>query len=301
MEFIVTVIAATTLSGESISHIADHADLAAIQQRDFGWIDEGKAGDFAVNAHDDEGPPVRAAFESALADLQLDADVIVQRADNRTKKMLIADMDSTMITVECIDELADYAGIKPQIAAITERAMQGELDFRAALAERVALLAGLEESVIARCLAERVHLMPGARTLVQTMKARGSHCVLVSGGFTRFAEPVAAQIGFDLAIANILEIADGVLTGRVLDPIVDSGTKLATLGAQCAALCITPAQVLAVGDGANDVPMIAAAGLGMAYHAHAAAVKAADAAVRYGDLTTLLYAQGIAQKHWVTS
>lgn len=301
MEFIATIIAATTLSGESISHIADQIDLAAIQQHHFDWIDEGKAGDFSINAHENEGPRVRAAFESALADLRLGADVIVQRTEYRTKKMLIADMDSTMITVECIDELADYAGIKPQIAAITERAMQGELDFRAALAERVALLAGLEESVIARCLAERVQLMPGARTLVQTMKARGAHCVLVSGGFTRFAEPVAAMIGFDLAIANTLEIADGVLSGRVLDPIIDSGTKLATLNAQCAALGLTPAHVLAVGDGANDVPMIAAAGLGMAYHAHAAAIQAADAAVRYGDLTTLLWAQGIASKDWVTT
>lgn len=237
---------------------------------------------------------MRAKLE-ALADW----DVFVQpAAAPRRKALLIADMDSTMITVECIDELADYAGIKPQIAAITERAMQGELDFRAALAERVALLEGLSEEVIALCLAERVRPMPGARELIRTMKAHGTRCVLISGGFTRFAEPVAELIGFDKAIANVLEIHDEMLTGKVLEPIVDSSTKLATLHAECAALGIDPDNVLAIGDGANDVPMIAAAGLGVAYHGHAAAVRAADAAIRHGNLTSLLWAQGIPMDRW---
>ena len=228
-----------------------------------------------------------------------DWDVIVQpAAGDRRKRLLIADMDSTMITVECIDELADYAGIKPQIAAITERAMQGELDFHAALVERVALLEGLSEEVIAMCLAERVRPMPGSHVLIRTMKAHGSRCVLVSGGFTRFAEPVADMIGFDLAIANKLEIRGGVLTGKVREPIIDSGTKLATLNAECAALGIAPSQVLAVGDGANDVPMIVAAGLGVAYHGHAAAVRAADAAIRHGNLSSLLWAQGYSMDEW---
>jgi phosphoserine phosphatase len=226
-------------------------------------------------------------------------DVIVQPASApRRKALLIADMDSTMITVECIDELADYAGIKPQIAAITERAMQGELDFRAALTERVALLEGLAEEVIALCLSERVRLMPGARELIRTMKAHGSRCVLVSGGFTRFAEPVAELIGFDKAIANALEIQNETLTGKVLEPIVDSSTKLTTLRAECAALGIGLDGALAVGDGANDVPMIEAAGLGVAYHGHAAAVRAADAAIRHGNLTSLLWAQGIPMDRW---
>ncbi len=275
--------------------------MAAIQAYGFVWIDDGVAGDFGVNAHDHELPRVRAAFEGAIAALGLAVDVIVQPEETRTKSLLIADMDSTMITVECIDELADYAGIKPQIAAITERAMRGELDFAAALAERVALLAGLSQDVIATCLAERVQMMPGARILVQTMKARGCRTVLVSGGFTHFAEPVATMIGFDLAIANRLEIVDGVMTGRVHQPIVDSATKFATLNAECAALGIDASQVLAVGDGANDIPMLNAAGLGVAYHAHPKAIAAADAAIRHGDLTTLLYAAGIAKAEWISA
>ncbi len=287
------------MPGETISAIADAVDEAAIQLAGFGWIDEGFAGDFEVPAHAHELPRIRAAFGAAIADIGAPIDVVVQWPAGRRKALLIADMDSTMITVECIDELADYAGIKPQIAAITERAMRGELDFRAALAERVALLAGLPETVIADCLRDRVTPMAGARTLVQTMRAHGSRCVLVSGGFTRFAEPVAAMLGFDRAIANRLEIADGALTGRVLDPIVDSGTKVATLDAECASLGIERHDVLAVGDGANDAAMLTAAGLGIAYRAHAAAIAAADAAIAHGDLTALLWAQGIARADWV--
>ena len=255
-----------------------------------GPIVDGLAVDIACSG---DAQALRALLEPIA-----DWDVIVQPAVNRHKKLLIADMDSTMITDECIDELADYAGIKPQIAAITERAMQGELDFRAALAERVALLEGLSEEVIAMCLSERVRPMPGARELIRTVKAHGSRCVLVSGGFTRFAEPVGELIGFDKAIANVLEIKDGIMTGKVLEPIVDSGTKLATLNAECAAMGIAPADVLAIGDGANDVPMLQAAGVGAAYHGHAAAVRAADCAIRFGNLTSLLWAQGIAMDRW---
>jgi phosphoserine phosphatase len=237
----------------------------------------------------------KAALEAAVPG----ADVIVRPVGAPLPRLLIADMDSTMITCECIDELADYAGIKPEIAAITERAMAGELDFAAALAERVALLAGLSEKVIEQCLAERVRPTPGAATLVQTLRARGTRTVLVSGGFTRFAEPVAAMIGFDRAVANVLEIQGGVLIGRVLPPIVDSAVKRATLEAECAEFQISPADVLAIGDGANDVPMLRTAGLGVAYRGHAAAVAAAEASIRHGDLTTLLYAMGIAKADWV--
>ncbi len=228
------------------------------------------------------------------------ADVVVQPAAGREKRLLVADMDSTMIGVECIDELADYAGLKPAIAAITDAAMRGELDFEGALDARVALLRGLDAGVIERCLAERVHLTPGARTLVGTMRARGARCVLVSGGFTRFAEPVARAIGFDRAVANELLIEDGRLTGAVRKPIVGAAAKLETLRAEAAALGIGLAETLAVGDGANDLPMIAAAGLGIAYHAKPIVAAAAGALIDRGDLTTLLWAQGIARRDWVT-
>ncbi len=228
------------------------------------------------------------------------ADVVVQRQATREKRLLVADMDSTMITVECIDELADYAGIKPQIAAITEAAMRGELDFEGALDARVALLAGLDEAVIERCLAERVRIMPGAKALVATMRARGATAILVSGGFTRFAEPVAREIGFDRAIANVLEIADGRLTGKVAKPIVGSDTKERTLREAMIALGLAPEQTLAVGDGANDLAMIRAAGLGVAYHAKPIVAAAAAARVDHGDLSVLLYAQGIARRDWVS-
>ncbi len=257
-----------------------------------GWIDEGEAADLIFGMAPDAA---RAALEGAFAA----TDVVVQSSLTRTKALLVADMDSTMITVECIDELADYAGIKPQIAEITERAMRGELDFEAALDARVALLKGLAESDIERCLAERVVIMAGAKALVRTMRARGALAVLVSGGFTRFAEPVAKEIGFDRAIANVLEIESGVLTGTVTKPIVGSHTKLTTLGAAIAERGITVEESLAVGDGANDLAMIEAAGLGVAYHAKPIVAAAAAARIDHGDLTALLYAQGIAKRHWV--
>lgn len=226
-------------------------------------------------------------------------DVIVQPSDSRAKMLLVADMDSTMITVECIDELADYAGIKAQIAAVTEAAMRGELDFAEALEARVALLKDLDAAMIDRCRAERVRIMPGAIALVRTMKAHGARSVLVSGGFTVFAEPVAAEIGFDLAIANRLGISDGRLDGAVGRPIVDAATKLATLETERAALGLETEQVLAVGDGANDIPMIQAAGLGVAYHAKPKTAAAAHARIDHGDLTALLWAQGYPRSSWV--
>ncbi len=206
-----------------------------------------------------------------------------------------------MITVEYIDELADYAGLKTEVAAVTEAAMRGELAFEAALDARVALLAGMDAGVIDRCLAERVRIMPGAVALVRTMRARGARCVLVSGGFTRFAEPVAAEIGFDRAVANELLIEGGRLTGAVAKPIVGADAKLATLGTEAEALGIGPEAVLAVGDGANDLPMIRAAGLGVAYHAKPIVAAAAGARIERGDLSPLLWAQGIARRAWVTN
>lgn len=288
---IATLIAADRLDDEMVAAAAAQLAAADVMAGPPQWIDRGSAADLPLT-----GDAARA--RAVLAEWQAPVDVVLHRAGARRKRLIIADMDSTMITVECIDELADYAGIKPQIAAITERAMRGELDFRAALAERVALLAGLDASVIDRCLAERVALMPGARTLVQTMAAAGARAVLVSGGFTRFAEPVATEIGFHRAVANRLELAGGKLTGKVADPVIDSAAKRAELEAEVAALGITAADALAVGDGANDAPMLAAAGLGAAYRAHAVAQAAASASITHGDLTALLWAQGYKRHEW---
>lgn len=255
-----------------------------------GWVEQGIALDISF---DGDPHAARGALEGRFPGV----DAVLQVESDRRRTLLIADMDSTMITVECIDELADYAGIKPQIAAITEAAMRGELDFAAALDARVALLAGMDERVIERCLEERVRIMPGAPALVRTMRAHGATAILVSGGFTRFAEPVAREIGFDRAIANVLEVADGRLTGTVMRPIVDAETKLATLQAAGRAHEAT----LAVGDGANDLPMIRAAGLGVAYHAKPVVAAAAGARIDHNDLTALLYAQGYARADWVTA
>lgn len=257
-------------------------------------LEEGVAADLMFDAAPDAA---RGALEDAFAGV----DVIVQPVAEREKRLLVADMDSTMITVECIDELADYAGIKGRIAEVTEAAMRGELDFAEALDARVALLKGLGADAIDRCLAERVQLMPGARTLVQTMKARGAKTILVSGGFTRFAEPVGEQIGFDRVIANELLIEADALTGAVAKPIVDSGTKETTLLNAMAEHGLAASATMAVGDGANDLAMIRQAGLGVAYHAKPIVAAAAGARIDHGDLSALLYAQGIARTAWIVS
>ncbi|MGQ5700894.1 phosphoserine phosphatase SerB [Sandaracinobacteroides sp. A072] len=241
-------------------------------------------------------PAARAAIELETEGF----DIVAQPAGPaRLKRLLVADMDSTMIGQECIDELADYAGRKAEIAAITERAMQGELDFAQALEERVAALAGLDADAIRQCLEERISLTPGARTLIGTMRAKGARTILISGGFTAFTETIASRIGFDRQVANRLDIADGRLTGTVAHPIVDSGVKRATLLAERDTLGLPPEATLAVGDGANDIPMIEAAGLGIAYHAKPRAAEAADAAVRHGNLTALLWAQGLPRSEWL--
>ena len=281
------------LGSGDLSAATDRLAAAGCAPGNLAWLEEGVAADlsFAVDP-----AAARAALEGASAR----TDVVVQPTATRRKALIVADMDSTMITVECIDELADYAGIKAEVAAVTEAAMRGELDFEGALDARVALLEGLDEAVIAQCLAERVRIMPGAKALVRTMRAHGAAAVLVSGGFTRFAEPVAARIGFDRAIANRLLVADGRLTGKVAKPIVGAATKEETLRAAIADRELTTAQTLAVGDGANDLPMIRAAGLGVAYHAKPIVAEAAAARIEHGDLTALLWAQGYARSEWVT-
>lgn len=284
------MIAGAGLGAAEISEASDRLRDAGCAPRDWRWVEYAEAADIPFAA---EPAAARAAIEGVFAR----TDVVVQAEATRAKLLLVADMDSTMITVECIDELADYAGIKPQIALVTERAMRGELEFAAALDARVALLAGLDETVIERCLAERVIVTPGAIPLVRTMRAKGATAILVSGGFTRFADPVAARIGFNRAVANRLGIAGGKLDGTVAKPIVDAAVKRATL--EDAASGLDRARTLAIGDGANDLAMIEAAGLGVAYHAKPVVAAAADARIDHNDLSALLFAQGCSRREWV--
>jgi phosphoserine phosphatase len=287
--FIATLIAAEGLDDRGLEKAREA--IAALEPEQSRWIEPGVAADIRFTG---DAMVARAALEGLLPK----TDVIVQPEAGRAKRLLVADMDSTMITIECIDELADYAGIKPQIAEITERAMRGELDFEGALDARVALLKGLDAGVIDRCHEERVVIMPGARELIRTMRGNGARCVLVSGGFTVFADRVAAEIGFDRALSNTLDIADGALLGTVARPIVGAATKRETLVAEAAALGLSHDQVLAVGDGANDIPMIELAGLGVAYHAKPKTAAAAGARIDHNDLTALLYAQGYGRSSW---
>lgn len=212
-------------------------------------------------------------------------------------QVFVSDMDSTMIGQECIDELADYAGLKPQIAAITERAMQGELDFEAALRERVALLAGLDENAIADCLADRIRPTPGAATLVQTLAGQGAACVLVTGGFHHFADPVAQMLGFQRVVGNRLAVAGGKLTGGLVGPITDAGVKADVLHAECAEAG-QGVRSLATGDGANDIPMIEAATYGFAYRAKPKARSIANGRADGADLTDVLLLLGIGREKW---
>ena len=251
-----------------------------------GWVDEGDAADLDV-------------VDAAALEGWEGVDIIVQPPGPRLRRLLVADMDSTIIGQECIDELADYAGIKPAIAAITERAMQGELDFAAALEERVALLGGLEEGAIGRCLAERIRPNPGAETLVRTMRAHGAETVLVSGGFTAFVAPIAEAVGFDRFEANVLSARDGRLTGAVSGLIVDSAVKRDTLVEARRRLGLAPDETMAIGDGANDRLMVAEAGLGVAFRAKPALVAVADARLDRHGLDALLWAQGIPRRDWV--
>jgi phosphoserine phosphatase len=228
-------------------------------------------------------------------------DIVVQPDEPRWKRMFVADMDSTIIGQECIDELADYAGLRDKVARITERAMQGELDFRGALKERVRLLAGLDERALKRCLDERVSLTSGAKTLVQTMRAGGASCLLVSGGFLSFAEPVARAAGFDRVRANRLVFAGGKLSGEVGDPIVDAMAKREALIEARIQLGLRSEDVLAIGDGANDRLMIEEAGLGIAFRAKPALVEVADGELRHHGLDALLWVQGVSRRDWFRS
>ena len=261
------------------------------------WLDPQRAADILFTASPDHIRELRSTCLERLGAPQVD--LILQPRAHRRKKLLLADMDSTMIGQECIDELADFAGLKPMVSAITERAMRGELAFEPALRERVALLKGLPVSVVDAVLRDRITLMPGGPTLVRTMRANGAYCALVSGGFTLFTAPVAARIGFDENRGNILLVENEALAGQVADPILGRDAKLATLRELRHQLNLSEAETLAIGDGANDLGMIGEAGLGVAYHAKPAVAAAATARVDHNDLTALLFVQGYERSDFV--
>ena len=278
------------------SPTAAHLDPALVESLrnawgggDAVWLAPDIAAEFAVT----EKP---ANQWDVWADLQeMAIDLVIQTTSERRKKMLLADMDSTMIQQECIDELAEEAGVGNHVRDITARAMNGELDFNEALIERVGLLQGLDEAVIAKVLAERITLMPGGQVLLATMKANGGYAALVSGGFTAFTQNVAAQLGFDENRANILLVKDGKLTGSVALPILGRAAKIEALEQITAKLGITENDVLAVGDGANDLGMLGRAGTGVALHAKPSVAAQCEMRINHGDLTALLYLQGYSQ------
>ena len=260
---------------------------------DATWLDPGVAAEFAVEAV----PANRWHVWEGLQSIGID--LVVQPATGRKKRLLIADMDSTMIEQECIDELADEAGVGAHVAGITARAMNGELDFDDALRERVGLLAGLPATVIARVISDRITLMPGGSVLVATMKANGAYAALVSGGFTAFTGHIAQVLGFDENRANTLIVADGKLTGKVADPILGRAAKVQALHEIAQRLGIVPQDAIAVGDGANDLGMLGLAGAGVALHAKPSVQADCDIRINHGDLTALLYLQGYARAEFV--
>jgi phosphoserine phosphatase len=261
-------------------------------------LDEGIAVDVPFAAENVSDPRAFAdAVRAAIAPAPVD--VVVQPAAGRRKRLYLTDMDSTVIEQECIDELADFAGLKNHVAKITERAMNGEIAFEPALRERVALLKGLPAAVIEEVIEKRITLMPGGHTLVATMRAHGAHTCLVSGGFTLFTGKIAAAIGFNEHRANVLVVENGKLAGRVEEPILGKEAKLAALRELTARLKLKPEDTLVSGDGANDLPMLEAAGLGVAFRAKPIVAAAAHARIDHGDLTALLYLQGYKREEFV--
>jgi phosphoserine phosphatase len=275
---------------------AARAVLPSPEQAD--WLFEGVAADICFSSTDDIRT-ISDRLRAALSDLRVD--VVVQPVLDRRKKLLLADMDSTMIGQECIDELADFAGLKAHVAAITERAMRGEIAFEPALRERVALLKDLPITVVDEVLKNRITLTPGGVELVRTMRANGAYTCLVSGGFTLFTRQVAEWIGFQENRANTLLTNDGRLTGAVAEPILGRDAKLATLVDLRESFDLDNLDTMVIGDGANDLAMIEQAGLGVAYHAKPAVAAAAGARIDHGDLTALLYAQGYKRSEFVTA
>lgn len=260
---------------------------------DANWLAVDEAADFTLEVMPDNRWDV-------WADLQgMGVDLVIQPVAGRRKKMLLADMDSTMIRQECIDELADEAGVGERVKDITARAMNGELDFEGALTERVGLLKGLDEGVITKVLAERITLMPGGKALLSTMKAHGAYAALVSGGFTAFTARVAEELGFDENRANTLLVENGVLSGDVARPILGREAKVQALREITARLGLAHDDVMAVGDGANDLGMLGLAGAGVALHAKPSVAAECDIRINHGDLSALLFIQGYGHADFV--
>lgn len=267
------------LAGSSIAWLAPHEAC---------WI-----------ALDTTGGMAAGGVRSALSDLPVDVNPVRGCRLAARKQLLVTDMESTIIEQECLDELADYAGVRDRIVGITERAMRGELDFPAALRERVGLLAGLDARVLQEIYDERVTLMPGAATLISTMQANGATCALVSGGFSFYTERVAARLGFDTQQANTLDVSDDKIIGTVTEPILGREAKRDALQRLAAAKSLDLSATLAVGDGANDLDMLAAAGLGVAFRAKPIVAEQAAVSIVHGDLTALLYLQGYSRDEFI--
>ncbi|MBU1212119.1 MAG: phosphoserine phosphatase SerB [Alphaproteobacteria bacterium] len=259
---------------------------------DSRWLSPGEAWELRFVTQADGGKHLLRQAATILIGLPVDINLMSDEGPRRRKKLLVADMDSTIIEQECIDEIADFAGVRDQVSAVTESAMRGEIDFAEALTSRVALLQGLEEAVLDKVIKERITVMPGARTLVRTMKAHGARAALVSGGFSYFTERIARIVGFDTNQANRLSIEDGRLCGKVVPPILGRDAKRAALISEAGRLAISLRDTLAVGDGANDLAMITEAGLGVAFRAKPIVAAEAKAAIRHGNLKALLYLQG---------
>ena len=296
MQIVATLVTAPTradLSERDVAPIGDALAAAGARIAAVNWLDEGIACDIVFSRLD------CTEARRVLADVVLDApfDLVVQPRQGRRKDLLIADMDATIVAGETLDELADHAGLKDRIAAITARAMNGEIDFKDALRERVSMLKDLPVSALEKTV-EHLTLVDGARTLVQTMREHGAYTVLVSGGFKFFTARIAEAVGFHADEANQLEIVDRKLSGRVIEPILDKDAKLAALKRFARDRNIPVTETLAAGDGANDLPMLRHAGLGVAFHAKPAIAAELQACIRHGDLTALLYLQGYSSREF---
>ncbi|RWX78441.1 phosphoserine phosphatase SerB [Neorhizobium lilium] len=295
MAFVATLIAHPSnpvLSKEIGEQAAEAAKASGLY-----WLADGVACDLALR-DDADLQAVEASLRTVIGSMPID--MVVQQAETRRKQFLIADMDSTMIGQECIDELADVVGLKDKVSAITARAMNGEIAFEPALRERVALLKGLPIGVVDEVIANRITLTSGGPELIATMKARGFYTALVSGGFTVFTQRIAATLGFDENRANILIEKDGILTGEVAEPILGKQAKVDALLDIAARLAISPQDVMAVGDGANDLGMIGISGSGVALHAKPTVAAQAKMRIDHGDLSALLYIQGYRRTDFVT-
>lgn len=297
MGYVLTLVASRGEHAVSERHFKEIGQIIAHYNVAFTgkvhWLDDGKAAEIAVSNS------FQFALVSHLREIlaQERIDFFISPEENRQKKLLLADMDSTIVTSETLDELAEYAGIKDRIAEITARAMNGELDFHEALRERVGLLAGLSVTALAATL-EETKMSEGAEIFVQTMRAHGATCVLVSGGFTFFTQKIADLCGFQFNHGNVLEIAQEKLTGAVVPPILDKYAKVGFLKQYMQELSLGAEQCMTIGDGANDLPMLKMAGLGVGYHPKPAVAQEVANTILYGDLTAALYAQGYSSKHF---